>query len=132
MESFQEQEARELAERSEKRRPLVEAVVSRLKKVRFERISFSTGRRGPVWTDEEHALLLPFAELVKSGKLSYHRGGRDAQEVLPNRSFGAIKTKMKSWVEHGEWMWYRRIREFTPSSYKDGKLIHTAHAPKTR
>lgn len=103
--------------RSEKRKPLVEAVITRLRQCRNERLSHPNTRQ-PLWSEEELAKLIPVAEQIKAKTLSYYRACLDCQKILPGRTFGSIRKKLYNRVKFGTWD--PRVRIFSASSYKKG------------
>lgn len=87
------------AARTAKRRPVLERCVEKLRENRRQRIA----RMVPNWTDEELAILEPIAKKLVSREYSYTKACVEGRKVLPDRSWDAIRKKLKNYSGHGVW-----------------------------
>jgi hypothetical protein len=76
----------------------VTRVVDRLQKGRRFR---DAKQLNPSWTQEEYAILIPFCARIKSKERSYYETCNELMGILKNRSFEAIRKKLKNYVNHG-------------------------------
>jgi hypothetical protein len=86
-------------EKQAERRPALERITESLKKNRRQRLARQCV---PDWSDQEKALVVPYAEKVKNKAMSYYRACNELEPLLPGRTFEAIRKKLKNWVNDGK------------------------------
>jgi hypothetical protein len=87
------------AEKREERRASLERVVERLKSTQRFRLSRHCQ---PNWSTEELKVIVLFADKIANDEISYYASCTEIRKILPNRTWEAIRSKLKNYVNYGE------------------------------
>lgn len=85
-------------DKAEARREAVTRIVERLQKTKRFRLNRHCQ---PNWSPEELQKLPPFANRIAAGEISYYAACTELRTILKNRTWEAIRSKLKVLVNYG-------------------------------